>query len=209
MDRGWERWAALAGVAFVALYVAAFSLGIEVGDSDQAIRDYYASSGHRTKEMVAFFLISGAAISLVIFAAGLRSLIAKVEGEPRTVTAIAWGGALVASALVLTGDAVSRTPAFASFDDNFTLDPNSARLLNDMGFMLFASGTLAAILLAVGVAVAALRYGAFPRWLGWLSLPFAALFTLGIGFAGYLFFALWVLIVSGWLGFRRSPRDSV
>jgi hypothetical protein len=54
VDRGWERWAALAGVAFVALYVAAFSLGIEVGDSDQAIRDYYASSGHRTKEMVAF-----------------------------------------------------------------------------------------------------------------------------------------------------------
>ena len=51
----WERLAALAALAFVLLYVAAFTLGIEVGNSDREILDYYASSGHRAKEVVAFF----------------------------------------------------------------------------------------------------------------------------------------------------------
>src|SRR5207249_3145355 len=58
----WERLAALAGLSFVVLYVVAFSLGIEVGDSDRKILAYYANSGHRTKEIVAFFLIAGAAL---------------------------------------------------------------------------------------------------------------------------------------------------
>jgi hypothetical protein len=39
-----ERWAALAGLAFVVLYVAAFTLGIEVGASDREILDYYANT---------------------------------------------------------------------------------------------------------------------------------------------------------------------
>jgi hypothetical protein len=40
VDRGWERWAGLAGLGFVVLYVAAFALGIEVGDTDADIRTY-------------------------------------------------------------------------------------------------------------------------------------------------------------------------
>jgi len=75
----WERLAALAGLAFVALYVAAFALGIEVGDSDREILAYYANSGHRAKEIVAFFLIAGAA--LTVFTSALRSLIARSRAE--------------------------------------------------------------------------------------------------------------------------------
>jgi hypothetical protein len=36
----WERLAALAGLSFILLYVAAFALGIEVGASDKEILDY-------------------------------------------------------------------------------------------------------------------------------------------------------------------------
>ena len=204
MKQEWERWAGLAGFMFVVLYVAAFAMGIEVGDSDEDILSYYRSSAHRTKEIVAFFLIAGAALSLVVFAAGLRSLIAKVEGRPRTLTAISWAGAMACATLILAGDAVSRTPAFASMDDNFKLDPNTARLANDMGFLLYASAALAAILFVVGVSLSALRYGVLPRWLGWAGFVFAVLLTLGIAFVGFLVFALWVLIVSGVLGFARS-----
>jgi hypothetical protein len=197
VERGWERWAALAGLGFVVLYVAAFALGIEVGDSDTDIRTYYASSSHRTREIVAFFLIAGAALSFVIFAAGLRSLIARVEEQPQTRAAIAWAGSVACATLILAGDAVSRTPALASFDDKFTLDPNMARLTNTMGFLLFAGATLAAILLVVPLSLSALRYGVLPRWLGWAGFPIAALLTLGIAFVGYLILALWVLLVSG------------
>jgi hypothetical protein len=45
----WERLAALAGVAFVVLYAAAFGFGIEVGASDREILDHYADSGNRPR----------------------------------------------------------------------------------------------------------------------------------------------------------------
>ena len=47
--------------------MAAFTLGIEVGASDRDILDYYANSGNRASEVVAFFLIAGAALAFVVF----------------------------------------------------------------------------------------------------------------------------------------------
>ena len=201
----WERLAALAGLLFVVLYVVAFSLGIEVGDSDREILAYYASSGHRAKEIVAFFLIAGAALALVVFATALRSLIAWAEQETTMLAALAWAGGIACAVLVLAGNAVSRATAYTALDDKFRLDPNTRRLFEDTGFLLFASAALAAILLVVAVSLAALRYGILPRWLGWSGLPAAALLTLGIVFVGFLVLALWVLAVSSALALRRPP----
>lgn len=199
----WERLAALAGLAFVVLYVAAFALGIEVGASDQEILDYYADSGHRAKEIVAFFSIAGAALALVVFATALRSLIARAEQERAMLAALAWAGGIACAVLVLAGNAVSRATAFAAMDDEFTLDPNTRRLFEDAGFLLFVSGVLAAILLVVAVSFAALRYGVLPRWLGWAGFPAAVLLPLAIGFVGFLVFIAWLLAVSAALAFRR------
>ena len=199
----WERLAALAGLAFVVLYVAAFALGIEVGASDREILDYYASSGHRAKEVVAFFLIAGAALALVVFTTALRCLIARVEQETSMLAALAWAGGIACAVLVLAGNALSRATAFAAMDDKFTLDPNTRRLFEDAGFLLFVSGALAAILLVLAVSFAALRYGLLPRWLGWAGFPAAALLPLAIGFVGFLVFIIWLLAVSATLAFRR------
>ena len=199
----WERLAALAGLAFVVLYVAAFALGIEVGASDREILDYYASSGHRAKEIVAFFLIAGAALALIVFATSLRSIIARAEEESAMLAALAWAGGIAYAVLVLAGNALSRTTAFAAMDDKFTLDPNTRRLFEDAGFLLFVSGALAAILLVLAVSFAALRYGLLPRWLGWAGFPAAALLPLAIGFVGFLVFIIWLLAVSATLAFRR------
>jgi hypothetical protein len=201
----WQRLAALAGLAFVVLYVAAFALGIEVGDNDREIVDYYANSGHRAKEIVAFFLIAGAALALIVFATALRSLIARAEQETAMLAALAWAGGIACAVLVLAGNAVSRATAFAALDDKFRLDPNTRRLFEDTGYLLFVSGTLAAIVLVVAVSLAALRYGVLPRWLGWAGFPAATLLTLAIVFVGFLVFALWVLTVSVALAFRGSP----
>jgi len=167
----WERLAALAGLSFVVLYVVAFSLGIEVGDSDREILAYYANGGHRAKEIVAFFLIAGAALALVVFATALRSLIARAEQETAMLAALAWAGGIACAVLVLAGNAVSRATAYTALDDKFRLDPNTRRLFEDTGFLLFASGALAAILLVVALSLAGLRYGVLPRWLQLGGLP--------------------------------------
>jgi hypothetical protein len=201
---GWERWGALGGLAFVVLFVAAFALGIEVGESDQEILAHYADSGERAKEVVAFFLIAAAALAFVVFTAALRGLIRRVEQEPGSLAALAWAGGTACGVLILAGNAVSRATAFAAMSEDFRLDPNTRRLVEDVGFLLFVSGALAAILLVVAVSLAALRHRVLPRWLGWAGFPVAVLLPLSIGFVGFLFFAAWVLAVSAALVTRRS-----
>jgi hypothetical protein len=204
----WERLAALAGVAFVALYVAAFALGIEVGPSDREILDHYSDSGNRAKEVVAFFLIAAAALAFLLFASSLRSLIARAEQETAMLATLAWAGGTACAVLVLAGNAVSRATAFAAMSDDFQLDPNTRRLVEDVGFLLFVSGALAAILLVVAASLAALRHGLLPRWLGWAGFPEAALLPLAIGFVGFLVLALWMLAVSAALALRRIPAPT-
>lgn len=205
--QGWERWSALAGLAFVASYIVAFSLGIEVGPSDQEILDYYADSGHRTREVVAFFLIGAGVLAFLVFAAGLRLVLLRAEPEPAPLASLAWAGAVACATLLLAGNAVSRATAFAAMSDDFRLDPDTRRLVEDVGVLLLASGALAAILLVVAVSLAALRHGVLPRWLGWAGFPFAALLTLGVVFLGFVALWLWVLAVSGALAFRRVPKS--
>jgi hypothetical protein len=201
--------AGLAGLAFVVLYVAAFALGIEVGKSDREILDYYADSGNRAKEVVAFFLIAAAALAFVVFAGALRSLIARAEQETAMLAALTWAGGTACAVLVLAGNAVSRATAFAAMDDEFQLDPNTRRLFENAGYLLFVTGALAAILLVVAVSLAALRHGVVPRWLGWVGFPAAALLTLAIAFVGFLVLAVWVLAVSAALAFGRLTATAV
>jgi hypothetical protein len=199
----WERWAALAGLAYVVLYVVAFSLGIEVGPSDREILEHYADESARAKEIVAFFLIAGAALAFLLFASGLRGAIARAETDIRPLTAIAWAGAVGYTVLTLAGNAVSRSPAFASIDSDFRLDPDSRRLIEDAGLLLFASGAIAAMLLVVAVSLAALRYGLLPRWLGWAGFAIAALLPLAVAFLGFLALIAWVLAVSAALALAK------
>jgi hypothetical protein len=199
----WERLAGLAGLAFVALFVGAFALGIEVGPSDREILEHYADSGNRAKEAVAFFLIAGAALAFVVFAAVLRTLIARAEQETAALATLAWAGGTACGVLLLAGNAVSRATAFAAMSDDFQLDPNTRRLIEDAGLLLLASGAFAAILLVVAVSLAALRHGVLPRWLGWAGFPAAALLPLAIAFVGFLVLAVWVLAVSAALAFGR------
>jgi hypothetical protein len=199
----WERWAAVAGLAYVVLYVGAFSLGIEVGPSDREILEHYADESARTKEIVAFFLIAAAALAFLLFASGLRGSISRAEIDVRPLTAIAWAGAVGYTVLTLAGNAVSRSPAFASTDSDFQLDPNTRRLVEDAGLLLLASGAIAAMLLVVAVSVAALRYRVLPRWLGWAGFAVAALLPLAVAFLGFLILFVWVLAVSAALALSK------
>ena len=201
----WERLAGLTAVGFVGLYVVAFALGIEVGASDREILEHYADSGNRVQEAVAFFIIAAAALALVLFAGALRGLIARAERETAMLAALAWAGGIAAAVLVFVGNAVSRATAFIAMSDEFVLDPNTRRLVDQAGFLIFVSGAFAAILLVAAASLAALRYGVLPRWLGWAGIPAAAL--LAVPFLGFLVFVAWMLTVGAVLALGRAPRD--
>ena len=200
----WERSAALAGLSFIAFYGAAFAVGIEVGASDREILDYYSDSANRAKELAAFFLIAAAGLSYLLFAALLRSLIVRQEEGTGVLAALTLGSGASTGVLVLAGNAVSRATAFAAMDEEFQLEPDTRRLLENAGFLLFVSATLAAIVLIVSVSLAVLRCGILPRWLGWAGFPVALLLPLAIAFVGFLVLIVWVLAVSVALLLRPS-----
>jgi hypothetical protein len=202
----WERLAGLTALVFVGLYIVAFALGIEVGASDREILEYYADSGNRVEEVVAFYLIAAAALTLVVFTASLRALIARAEQETAILAALAWAGGISAAVVLLVGNAVSRGTAFIAMSDEFVLDPNTRRLVDQVGFLILVSGALAAILLVAATSLAALRHGLLPRWLGWTGVLAAALLV--VPFLGFLVFAAWVLTVGAVLALRGAPRDA-
>jgi hypothetical protein len=143
---------------------------------------------------------------LIVFATALRSLIARAEQDRGMLASLVSAGGVACAVLVLAGNALSRATAFAALDDKFQLDPNTRRLFEDAGFLLFVSGALAAILLVVGISLAALRHGVIPRWLARAGFVVAVLLPLAIAFVGFLVFALWLLAVSAALAFRRPAQ---
>lgn len=200
----WERWAGVAGIAFVLLYVIGFAVGGEPPDTDAELIARYADSGERAKEFTAFFLIAAAALAFVLFASGARSLLARHEAPPRMLAALGWAGGVACGALVLVGNAVSRATAAAADDDLFTLDPDTQRIFESAGFLLFVSAAFAAILVVVSVSLGALRYGFLPRWLGWTGIVVAFLLPSAFAFVGFLILLAWVLAVGITLAARPA-----
>jgi hypothetical protein len=194
---GWERAAALGGCAFAVLYIVAFTAtGIDFDDTDQAVLAHYASSSARAKEIVAFLLIAAAALSLVVFGNGLRTAISRGTDRSDPLAALAWAGTTGCAGLILAGNALSRATAFAALDDKFVLNPSTRKLFENAGYLLFVSGTFAAILLVVAVAISVFRFRALSRWVAWVSVVTALLLPLAIIFVGFLVFLVWVLAVS-------------
>jgi hypothetical protein len=206
---GWERAAALGGWAFAVLYIVAFTAtGIDFDDTDPAVLAHYASSSARAKEIVAFLLIAAAALSLVVFGNGLRTAISRGTDRSDPLAALAWAGTTGCAVLILAGNALSRTTAFAALDDKFVLNPSTRKLFENAGYLLFVSGTFAAILLVVAVAISVFRFRTLSRWVAWISVVTALLLPLAIIFVGFLVFLVWVLAVSVALWSRGRAKTA-
>ena len=205
-----EQVGAVGGVLFVVLQLVGQSL-IQVGGGEPS---FDASA----EEIVAFFdardtllfnvgsyLSTLSVIPLLGFLGSLRGSLRRAEGEGGWLTLVATGAGLLFLALAASGGlwhiAVFRTEG---------LDPQVARLLFDLGNFNFATMwvVLGALVLAVGLA--AIWFGAFPRWLGWMGLVvgiglvIARIFwTTTVAFSPYVLFWVWLIAVSVVM-FRRA-----
>jgi hypothetical protein len=192
----WERWSALAEVLFVALLVIGVAMSSGAGDTPSEIETYYADSGNRAKEVAAFFLIAAAGLAFLSFLGTLREMLVRAEGGPGTLSALVFGPGLVFVALLLAGNAISRAPAALAEQDDFTLDPSTAEMLNAAGYLAIAGGVMAASILVLSASTAVLRTGVLPAWLGWSGLVIAVAMLFSIYFVPILAFLAWTLAVS-------------
>jgi hypothetical protein len=192
----WERWSALAGVLFVALFIVALARTGNTGDPPSEVQQWYADDGNQTQAIVAWFIWVASALAFLSFLGTLHDMLVRAEGGPGTLSALVFGPGLVFTGLYVAAVSVFAAPAALADDSDFKLDANTAQMSNHAGYFLLVGGVMVASILALSASTAALRTGILPAWLGWIGLIVAVAMLFAIFFVPILVFVGWVLVVS-------------
>lgn len=116
---------------------------------------------------------------------------------------------LAAAALLLAG-AVAFAVAALRAEDAGAIDPNAAATLTDLGNVLLAAAAPVALgIVTAATALASLRTGILPTWLGWVSVVLSVgLVILPINFMVVVLFLVWAVIVGILLYVQPGPTTA-
>jgi hypothetical protein len=201
-----SRLAPFSGVAFATLWVIAIAIVSDgAGDTDEEILSYYQDSGNRNQEITAFFLILAAGLFYLWFLAVLRSRLRLREGEHGTGSALVLASGSVSAALFFVSAYLFSAAAWATSQDDFTLDPDTYRLISDMGYGVWVGGQSVAIVTVLAASYVALRTAAFPSWVGWIGFLVAFLLLFAFAFIPFFVFLGWIVLLSVLMAWRPEP----
>jgi len=202
------RWAPASGIAAVLLFATAAGLGISdyPHGSDREIVSWWNDGGNRVRVWIGAALLALAVVAFVWYASALRETLRQAAGE--STAALAYGPALVFAALALVSDAVQLSVAAANdFGSRFTLDADTARLLDPLAYLPLFGGAMVLSLTVGATAAAARRTGILPRWLvraGYVLSP-ALLLSVVLWGIPLALFGLWVVATSVAMLRRAEP----
>jgi hypothetical protein len=203
--RGIERFAPLSGVVFFVLVVASLVIGGEGPGTDESIAETVEFwQDDETNQIISALLGAYAAFALVWFGASLREVVAQAEGGRSRLASISFAGAVITAMSGLIAAWLEWTAAEAA-DELSPQGLQAISILYSDFFFPFAIG-LGLFLLPAGLA--AVRYGAFDRWLGWMAIVIGAICITPLGFIGWLAGIAWVLIASIVLYRKKDPVGS-
>jgi hypothetical protein len=155
----------LSAVALIALYVIGSSfLGTPLQVDDSPAESVAWMQRHQADVPVATVCFSLVLVPFLVLAAWTRRALPDVYGYAFLAAAGAFGAQAMIAGWFFSGVALHAD----------TIEPKTARALLDVGAYFGPVLTTTDIVMAGAVGLAALRAGALPRWLGWLSLLFAA-----------------------------------
>jgi hypothetical protein len=194
---------AAGGILFIVLQLVS-QFFIQIGGSEPS---FEASAD----EIVAFFdardsflfytggyLSTLSVIPMLGFLASLRGALGRAEGDGGWLTPVATGAGLLFLAL-LAGGGFWHLAVFRAEG----IDPQISRLLFDLGNFNFASMWVVLGSLVIAAGLVTVRYGAFPKWLGWsglvigIGLVVARIFwTSTVAFTPYVLFWVWLAAIS-------------
>lgn len=207
------RHAAWAGAASVVLLAVAVALGYQVGVddpgmSDARILERLDDDTRQAAAGIALPVLATGVALLLWFAAGLRRLLDRLSGgNPLTYVIIP--AAALFGGLMITGVSLDVASAFAAWEDEFTPDPNTVRVLGTAALILALTGLVGCGVLVAATTRIAQQAGILPTWAAWTSYAVAMLCLSGFwsGGMGSVAFALW--LAGAVVGMLRAARRSV
>jgi len=192
------------GVIFAILVIA---IGILLGTGQDATKktaaeivDHYRN--HGGKDTVGAILIVYAAASLIFFGGWLRRLLRDAEGPGGILSAVAFGGAVAFAA----GGAVAGSIHLALPDLADDINPVALQAINGIDYDMFEFFPVGLGTLILATGISAVRHGALPRWLAWVSVVFGVLFFTPVFFIFFYVGPLWFLVI-GIYGIMRVVRE--
>jgi hypothetical protein len=202
-----SRLAALSGAAYFLLSLAGhFASGHEPGFMAEAaaVQAYYV--GHEGAVLAGHTLFLLSAVALLVFAAALGTAIRAGGTGDGTLASAVFAGALAAAALMFASGAIGMAGAI-HVQEKGMVTAAEASSFWDLGQVLYGLATpMALVVTVLGCALASLRRGALPRWLGALSVPLGlALAVPPINHVAIDVFAFWALATSLLLAAREAP----
>lgn len=198
----------LAGVLAVAFMVGAFALAGNSPDTqgaDAKIVAYYADNSNQTKNIIAFLLFTIGLLFLITFFWVVRERLAAA-GSNRAAN-LAFGAGVASVVWWLAAVAMFTGPAFAADDTSrFKLDPNTYRLINDMGYAFWVAAVMSGALVVWAASSAALRSVTLPRWFGQVGIVVGILLLFAVFFIPAFIYWAWILVAAVLLARAEAPR---
>jgi hypothetical protein len=199
-----------AGAASVVLLVVGVALCVPVGVDDPGVSGAAIlerlDDGARQAAAGIGLPVLGAGIALLLwFAIGLRRVLDRLSGGDPLAHAIVPAAALLGG-LMITGVSLDVSSAFTAWSDEFTPDPDTARVLGTAGLVVALTGlTGGAALVAVTTRIAQ-QARALPTSAVWMSYAVAVLCLSGFWSGGMasVAFALW--LIGAVIGVLRAAR---
>jgi hypothetical protein len=213
---GIQRWAALAGVAYVVLFAVGVILiygnSPDSGSAPAKIIAYYSDSGHRNRINIGWLLAGLGVFFFLWFLSALRQAIRRLEADDGFLTGLTTIGGVVYASLSLAALAVD-TGIRTMSDDTYhhTVYPGLIHAADDASWVLHATGGAGAAAMVIAASLAALRARAVPGWAGWLGIVAGVLSLALLLFFPWFVFAVWILVVSIGMFLRagRAPAAAV
>ena len=200
-DKKFEKWGLLAGIEFVVLILVGGLIGgtpPKVTDSTAEITKYFTDSQDALK--VGNFLGGLSIIALLWFLGSLFGRLRKAEGGTGRVSSIALTGGVATAAVAAVAYGIN---AFG------VLHPRFSEVSFKISTILFAYLGFTAAAFVLGASIVMLRTKLLPAWVAGLGAVSALLWVVGgaqvssgrdvfagIGFAAFLVWSLWIVVVS-------------
>jgi hypothetical protein len=203
-------WAGAASIVLLVVGVAlCASAGVdEPGVSDAAILERLDDGARQTAAGIGLPVL-GAGIALLLwFAVGLRRVLDRLSGGDPLAHATVPAAALLGG-MMITGVSLDVSSAVTAWSDEFTPDPDTARVLGTAGLVVALTGLTGggAALVAVTTRIAH-QARALPTWAVWLSYAVAVLCLSGFWSGGMasVVFVLW--LIGAVIGVLRVARQT-
>ncbi|MCW2681661.1 MAG: hypothetical protein JWM62_3062 [Frankiales bacterium] len=205
-----RQWIGLAGVLFGAVMLAGIFTSGTTPDSTgsgavERYQEYWSDSGHQDRASMAAIILTYACPLLVALAAGLRSLLRRVDDGPLPSLVLAAGAA--SAALFGTGSALINSPGVAAAESGYQVDGNAALHLESIGYYVLSTAVMLGAAMAVAVALSNRRAHVLPSWTVVLAglVGLAAVGSIFTAWLGFILLPVWAVVVGVCLLVVREP----